>query len=82
MIRSCSRCQYFDQGDAPNDRENGRCRVRPPDVLHGWPVVNGVDWCGSFREDPTKLRERHAKVEGHEENYDRSLDKSTKGVLA
>lgn len=73
----CGGCRYL-VGES--------CRARPPIVNPGgaslaavYPLV-GAHWiaCGAYKEDPIRLRERHATAE----NWDRHLDKSTKGVLA
>lgn len=92
--RRCATCLYFDPFLDDLDSA-GRCRVRPPDVISGWPTVNDQDWCGAYREDAAKKAQLHRQVEeqqgatswaghhaDHEDNYDLALDKAKKGVLA
>lgn len=79
MASTCKECRFFQ----PTFGDLGNCCVRPPVILEHcdlaqFPTVEATMWCGAFKEDPDRLRDRHAKVE----NWDRALDRGTKGVLA
>ncbi len=44
-LRTCGECRFWDAGD---ERRRSTCHRTTPHIVHGWPTVRSVDWCGEF----------------------------------
>ena len=60
QVGRCETCFWFDTSITCDDGTKSPCRVNPPALPIGqrdgwWPMVEDVDWCGRYQEDPQKM---------------------------